>query len=168
MCRISKIKEWKEQRALIFSTTDQDLAHPTCKSVNFIILVAARIMQEQPVCWLSLIIIRCIDLTSLLSYGLCGTLSLSLHLFSESEGYRTTCSLNNASLNQSEVRGPIPTYEYTKTPGKLCLPQVMNHKPAKEKENYYAAPKYPLVLFRPPFHHANCISTDAQRCAHRI
>lgn len=38
------------------------------------------------------------------------------------------------------------------------LPQIVYHEPTEYKENNYPAPENPLILSRPPLHHAYRIS----------
>jgi hypothetical protein len=42
-------------------------------------------------------------------------------------------------------------------------PQIVYNQPAEQEEHNNATPEYPLVLLRPPLHHANRIPTDPQR-----
>ena len=50
----------------------------------------------------------------------------------------------------------------------LSSPKVVEHEPAKQDEDDNTGPKDPLVLPRPPFHHAYRIPRDPKGVGHRI
>lgn len=44
----------------------------------------------------------------------------------------------------------------------------MQHCPTEQKENYDAAPEYPLVLLRPSFNHPDRVPADPQRIRNTV
>lgn len=44
----------------------------------------------------------------------------------------------------------------------------MYNQPAKQEEHHYSRIEYPLVLLRPPLHHAYCIAAYTERISHCV
>jgi hypothetical protein len=53
-------------------------------------------------------------------------------------------------------------------PNPCSSPQVVYDEPAEQEEDDDPTPEYPLVLFRPPLHHPNGVSTDPQGIGNSI
>ena len=58
--------------------------------------------------------------------------------------------------------------ETTSPTNQRILPQIPQHQPAKPKKYNHASPEYPLILLRPPLHHANRVPTNPQRIRYTI